>query len=88
MICIAIEVLLVGMFILISGGMQMMENSVIYPKPPFVQRAGWFAGVIIGSFLGALGNYFTSKKVLFVSIELIYVTANNCHSFQVAYSSL
>lgn len=66
-----IKEFLVGMFILISGGMQMIESSVVYPKPPFVQRAGWFAGVIIGSFVGALGNYFTSKKILFVSNELL-----------------
>lgn len=48
----------------------MLESSVVYPKPPLVERAGWFAGCIIGSLLGAIGNYFTSKKILFVSINI------------------
>ncbi|KAL5290974.1 hypothetical protein ACFFRR_010400 [Megaselia abdita] len=61
------------MFILISGGMQMIESSVVYPKPQLVQRAGWFAGVIIGSFLGAIGNYFTSKKILFLSGSIFII---------------
>lgn len=65
---VIMTIIIVGMFVLMSGGMKIME--ILFPLDKLSDQVSWYAGCIIGAFVGALVAHFLPKRISFVSILL------------------
>lgn len=62
------NILCLGIFIFMSGGMKIMESLITsYMSDSFAMMSSWFFGCIIGCFLGAVGMEYFSNKWFYVS---------------------
>ncbi|KAL5290975.1 hypothetical protein ACFFRR_010401 [Megaselia abdita] len=59
------------MLVLMSGGMNIIESFMFYQNERMVDKCGWYAGCIIGAFIGAILCYRISTRISLIAASSI-----------------